>query len=414
MAQQQLVSPFLGERYASADKLSQLIAPPYDVISPERRAVLAGRDAHNVVRLILPEGNGDRYERAASVLHEWRANGVLARDADESVYVVQQRFTTPDRHEYTRTGALGAVAVEPFETGRVKPHEKTHEGPKADRLALLRATSEMFETLLFVTRDSDGVLAARLAKITRQPPAMSALLDDEEIAVWRVTGSDAQSITERAGGDPLYIADGHHRYETAIAYLNDNENATRTLGLIVPVGDPGLLVLPTYRMIYGDRFAIDTVVDGLRERFHVRELSAGMSYADHVAELKNRGTACVLVHPNGNAVALLLKAGAKIGDLPFANEPTVAALDVARIDALVVDRLREVAGSDSRIGYTADPHELLEEVLRGEAVAGVMLNPVSLEQTLAVADAGATMPSKATFFSPKVPSGLVMLPYDEE
>ncbi len=409
-----LVAPFVGERFAAAGSLSKLIAPPYDVISPEQRAVLAERDAHNIVRLILPDDNGDRYEHAATLLRDWRASGILTRDPAESIYVVRQKFNTPDRREHFQTGALGALAVEPFTTGRVKPHEETHDGPKADRLSLLRTTREMFETLLFVTRDDDHALVDLLTRVTQQPPEATATLDDVEIAIWRAEGQEARSIADVAGSNPVYIADGHHRYETAIAYREENTNASRTLGLIVPLGDPGLLVLPTYRIVYGHRFAIDSVVEELRDRFHVRELSAGLSYTDHLAELKSRGTACVLVQPDGNAVALLLKAGAKLGDLPFANEPTVATLDVARIDALVVNRLKEVAGSDARVGYTPDPHHLLEEVLNGDAVAGVMLNPVSLEQTLAVADAGANMPSKATFFMPKVPSGLVMLPYDEE
>ena len=161
-----LVAPFSAERYSNLEDLSKLIAPPYDVVSSSDRETLANRDEHNIVRLILPEApeaEGDRYAHARTVLDGWRADGTLVPDGDPAVYVVQQVFTTPDGEERTRTGVIAAVAAEPFAEGRVKPHERTHKGPKQDRLALMRATDAMFESLFMFARDDSGHLIRQLS-----------------------------------------------------------------------------------------------------------------------------------------------------------------------------------------------------------------------------------------------------------
>jgi uncharacterized protein (DUF1015 family) len=407
-----LVAAFHGERYTRERDLSSLVAPPYDVISRGRRRRLAERDRHNIVHLTLPAGDDDKYQQAATLLKQWRDENELRVDLADSVYVVQQEFTTPKGEQYVRTGVIGAVAVEPFSHGRVKPHEKTHAEPKADRLALLHSTKAMFEALLMLARDENGDLRRCLEEVLSAAPTARAELDDLTFRLWRVSGQKALEIATIAGARELYLADGHHRYETAIAYREENPLADRTLGLIVPLGDPGLIVLPTHRLIYGDPINDDEIVEDLRERFQIHELPAEVNYADHLAELENRGTACILVRRTGNAVALLLKPGAKLGDLPFANEPAIASLGVARVDELVVKRLLTAAGKGGRLGYSADSSHVIDEVAEAHAAAGVLLNPTSVEEVLAVSDAGAVMPQKATYFMPKVPSGLVILSYE--
>ncbi len=406
-----LVAPFVGQRYAEQQRLSDLIAPPYDVISPEERERLAQRDPHNVVHLILPAGDDDRYENAARLLAEWRKLGVLAPDDRESVTVLRQAFATPDGNPLVRTGVVGGVAVEPFGTGRIKPHERTHTGPKEDRLALLRATEAMFEALFMVARDEDGSLQGLLEEATQKKPLTEAELLGVDLTVWRVTGKRAAALAQAAGGEQLYIADGHHRYETAVAYWGEHPAAGRLPALVVPAGDPGLLVLPTHRLVYGAKVDGEALTNGLRERFQMRELPSQVNYAEELATLKGRGTACIVVLPGGLALAYLLKGGANLGDLPFANEPAVASLDVARVDEIVVKRLRALAGEGARIGYSAEAHHVIDEVQQGNAAAGVLLNPAAIEQVFAVADAGGVMPQKSTYFTPKVPSGLVVMEY---
>src|SRR6185503_9396502 len=159
-------------------------APPYDVIAPPARAALAGQSPHNIVHVILPEGNGDRYRNAAGRLADWRRQGVLVRDTEPALYVVQQSFETSSSQRHVRTGVIGALSVEPYSAGRVKPHERTHAGPKADRLELLRATKAMFEALFLLARDRGQGLRHRLQGITQTPPTSRAVLDGVTISMW--------------------------------------------------------------------------------------------------------------------------------------------------------------------------------------------------------------------------------------
>ena len=406
-----LVAPFSAERYSNLEDLSKLIAPPYDVVSSSDRETLANRDEHNIVRLILPEApeaEGDRYAHARTVLDGWRADGTLVPDGDPAVYVVQQVFTTPDGEERTRTGVIAAVAAEPFVEGRVKPHERTHKGPKQDRLALMRATDAMFESLFMFARDDSGHLIRQLSTQTDRPPTFGASLDGVDISVWRLTGGDAATVAQAAGEQPLYIADGHHRFETVVAYREEAPGAGRVPVLIVPTLDPGLVVLPTHRLVSG---AIDRkeATKLLRERFQIRELEASVNYMEELGALKRRGTACIVTLSEGPALALLLKGGVSLGDLPFANEPALATLDIARIDAFVVETLLGVAGEEASLTYSASVHEVIESIQSDQAQAAVLVNPTSVDDVLAVADAGAVMPPKSTYFMPKVPSGLVLM-----
>jgi uncharacterized protein (DUF1015 family) len=404
-----LVEPFVGERYAASERLSDFIAPPYDEISPERRKDLASRSSRNIVHLVLPEGNDDKYENAAHLLRSWRGQGVLKRDAQPGVYVVQQQFTLSGEQFRARTGVIGAVAVEPYSRGRIRPHVRTDAGARNDRLALLAATEAVFEALLMLKRDDGNELRTALSHVTTEQAVAQADLDDVHVGLWYVGGSRGEALSEIAGTGTLYLADGHHRYEAAVAYRKQKPDAKRTLGLIVPVDDPGLAILATHRVVYADGLDFEKVFGGLRDRFQIHELTPGLDYAGHLADLRDRGTACVVIEPDGTAVSLLLRPRAKLGNLPFANEPAAASLDVLRIDETVVRHLLSVAGKGAVLRYSADWDHVVNEVVRGTAVASVMLNPTAVEQVLGVADAGVVLPHKATCFIPKVPGGVVTL-----
>lgn len=406
-----LVVPFRGERYARRHTLTERLAPPYDVLSPAQREMYARRHPHNIVHLTLPAGGDDGYARAAALYRQWQDDGVIQQDKTPSVYIVEQEFTVRTGERFTRTGVIGAVAVEPFTAGRIKPHERTHAGPKEDRLALVRATNATFEALFMLARDDEGKLCRLLEVAKQRRPSVTGELQGDAIRLWRVRGADARALAAEAGRGALYIADGHHRYETAETYRAANANADRLPALVVPLGDPGLMVLPTHRVVVGDAIDWARLVDDLRGRFQIRELRPDAHYIEELAEMKSRGTAALVVGPGGYALALLLKGGASLGDLPFANEPTVAALDVARVDEIIVRRLVDGAGEGARIEYTPDASDVIDRLRTGQASAGVLLNPTAIEQVLAVADAGAAMPQKSTYFVPKVPSGLVIMNY---
>ncbi|HYT04614.1 MAG TPA: DUF1015 domain-containing protein [Gemmatimonadales bacterium] len=407
-----LVAPLRGERYVARERLSALIAPPYDVIAKEDRARYAARDPHNIVHLILPEAppGQDRYARAAAALAEWRRDGVLQAEAAESVYVVAQDYALPSGERRTRVGMFAAVRAEPFETRRVRPHERTHSAPKADRLALLQATRTSLESIFLLAPDPDRALARALTRVTGgAPPAARAELDGVGIRLWVVSGEAAAELARLAGRAQLYIADGHHRYETAVAYAQDDPTADRVLSFIVSAGDPGLTILPTHRIIFGAGRDQAKLIESWREWFDIGRVAPCMDRVERLAELGRDRTACVVAFPGGYDAILVLKQDAPLDKVPdLGKSSAVRALDVARIETLVVQSILGAGTATPSLGYTADAHAAFDAVRNRGAAAAVLLNPTRVEQVIAVADAGDVMPPKSTYFVPKVPSGLVV------
>jgi uncharacterized protein (DUF1015 family) len=408
-----LVTPFRGERYARAS-LDRVLAPPYDVISPDVRKTLAARDPHNIVHLILPEAaiTEEKYAQAARLLGEWRKSGVLAVDPDPSVYVVAQDYTLPSGERRTRVGMLAAVSAEPYDTRRIRPHEKTHSGPKADRLALLKETRTGLVSIFLLAPDADRGLTKALLEVTRTAPAAQGTLDGVGHRLWVVTGKAGDQLAERASVGVLYIADGHHRYETAVAYANENPQADRVMAFIVSAHDPGLVVLPTHRVIYGAGRDVSHLIEQWKLWF---EVTPSGSVADPVAHLARAGAshpACFVALPGaGGGLTLVLRSNAPLDDVPgLGTSPALRSLDVAVIEPLVVKQILGAGTSTPTLTYTPDAQAALDAVRKGHAAASVLLNPTKVSQVVAVADAGEVMPQKSTYFVPKVPAGLVLKP----
>jgi uncharacterized protein (DUF1015 family) len=395
-----LAVTFRGERFAAAGQLSRLIAPPYDVINKAQRAAFAAQDAHNIVHLMLPEApaGSDRYQHAAALLAEWRRTGVLVRDAEPAVYVMAQ-----DK----RLGVFVALSAEGYEPRRVRPHERTHSGPKADRLALLRATRTSLESIFVIAPDADGTLAAAVKAAATAPPTASAELDGVGIRLWVVPGAKGEQLAALCGRDPVYIADGHHRYETTSAYALERSmtrsEAGRVLAVVVSARDDGLSVLPTHRIIYGAPVKPEQLDPIWRERFDVQPLPAGSNPTAALAAAGRNTTACVVAWPEGRAVLLALKPGADTSGL--------GDVGVARVEGLVVHPILQRAGTAEMI-YSANTQEALEAVWKRGAAASIVLNPTKVEEVFRVADAGGIMPPKSTYFIPKVPAGVVLNPLD--
>ncbi len=411
--QPDLVAPFRGERYRATDRLPRLIAPPYDVIAAEQRAGFAARDEHNIVHVMLPEaaGGGDKYRHAAQLLAAWRAGGVLVRDAGPAVYVMAQTFTLPTGERRTRTGMFAAVAAEGYGPRRVRPHERTHRGPKADRLALLRATRTNLESIFLIAPDGDGRFAAAVTAATAGPPDASATLDDVAISLWAVRGDPSPLPLPPS---PLYIADGHHRFETASAFAVESPGADRLLAFIVSARDPGLAVLPTHRIIFGAGRGPGRLLAQWRERFRVESLEPGSDPLARLAAVPEERTACVVLGPAGQEFLLTLKPDADLAPLAT-TEPndTVRALGITRIEHFVVREIIGAGESTVTLDYSADPAKVTGIVRDGRAAAvAVLVRPSRVEQVFAVADSGGVMPPKSTYFVPKVPSGVVLRPLD--
>jgi uncharacterized protein (DUF1015 family) len=407
MGSSDLVTRFRGERYRATDRLSRLIAPPYDVITPPERARLGALDEHNIVHVMLPEAppgatGVDRYAWAAERLAAWRAAGVLARDPEDAVYVMAQG---------KRLGVVAAVAAEGYEPRRVRPHEKTHAGPKADRLALLRATRTNIESIFLIAPDADGELARALAGAAQGPPAATAELDGVAIRLWVVSGQPATRLLAPVSRLPLYIADGHHRYETASAYARENPAADRVLAFVASARDPGLTILPTHRVIFGAGREPAALLERWRAWFDLGDVPAGVDPLAHLAELGRDRTACLVAWAGGSVTVLTLRRDAPLDNVPgLGASAAVRDLDAARVESLVVKTILSAGTATPILRYTADSAEALDAVRRGGATAAVLLNPTRIEQVFAVADAGDVMPPKSTYFFPKVPSGLVLRP----
>lgn len=388
-----LATPFRGERFTTTTQLRDLLSPPYDVLDAAERAVLAERHPNNIVRLILPEGSAsDRYQAAADQLADWRAREVVAREPAPAVYVVQQEFTTPDGATFVRTGVICAVAAEPYATGRVRPHERTHRGPKEDRLALLKATRVQSEAIFLVSPDPRGHLRRRLEGVTRHEPHATAELDGAGIALWVVRGAQAREIAHGAG-QPLYIADGHHRYETAAAAAADDPAAGRIPALIVPATDPGLVVLPTHRIVRGAALDADAVHRLLARHFAVEERPAEVAPHGLLSELDGDGVRCVVLVG---------------GRVLMCSAPGDGRLPLEVIEERVVEPIRDLAGGT--VAYSPQAGAIVAEQV--DAAAGVLVPPTPLATVLHTADQGGIMPPKSTYFRPKVPSGLVWMPLD--
>jgi uncharacterized protein (DUF1015 family) len=394
-----LFTPIRAERYRAWDRLSDLIAPPYDVISPEGRRVLAERSPHNIVHLTLPDGAPDRYTAAARRLAQWRAGDVLQRDVDSAVYVVQQEFTAPDGRTYARTGVIGGLLAEGYESGRVRPHERTHPAPKEDRLALGRATRAAVEPIFVLTRDTRDHLRRRLEGVTRHEPAAVAELDGVAIGIWRVSGVQAVEIARAVGDGPVYVADGHHRYETATALRAELPAATRIPALAVPARDPGLLVLATHRLVHGRAVDPDGMRKAWAKRFVVEERLVEPDPSGLLDGLGARPAAAVVL-PDGRLLVL------------SARDDHHGELEIAVVEREVVQPLVRAAGPEASVSYAAAPGEVIDAVGRG-AAAGVLVRATPTDRVLAVSDAGGIMPPKSTYFAPKLPSGLLILPFDD-
>jgi uncharacterized protein (DUF1015 family) len=412
MGSSDLVVPFRGERYRAAERLSALIAPPYDVIPPPERARLAALDEHNIVHVLLPEApsgwpGADRYAWAAERLAAWRQGGALVRDPEPAAYVMAQDFALPTGERRTRLGVFGALAAEGYESRRVRPHEKTHAGPKADRLALLRATETNVESIFLIAPDPEGALEAALQAVAARKPDATAELDGVGIRLWVVRGADVSRFP--FPGSPLYIADGHHRYETASAHARESPTADRMLAFIASARDPGLVVLPTHRLIFGAGRDPDRLLDFWRRFFDVGRLAPCADRMERLAQLGASGTACLVAMPGGRDLSLVLRKDAPLDDVPgLSKSQALRSLDVAVVEELVVKELLRLDTSTPTLTYSADARGAFEAVRRGAAVCAVLLNATKVEQVFAVADAGEVMPPKSTYFVPKVPSGLVL------
>jgi uncharacterized protein (DUF1015 family) len=412
------VQPLNTLRYEPevAGPIEELIAPPYDVIDEEQRAELAARSPHNVVELDLPRS----YEGAAQTLREWRNSGVLVQEDEPAIWVLRQDYTAPDGSTRTRRGFFARVRVEEYGAGRIRPHERTHPGPKEDRLRLTRATRANLSPIFSLFPDAGGAATETLSQATSGEPFAEAT-DHEGTrnTLWRVADPERIATLQSALADAeLLIADGHHRYETARAYAEEmgGEGDHRyVLMFLVALDDPGLLVFPTHRMLTGLKDDADKQIairDTARRDFDIEELDDPRKLEPPAGN--ERATFGYMDSFFKRPFRFTLK-DQSIADEALAGMPEpYRRLDTAVLEALILrgalgmseDDISHLRGLD----YSKSLDDAIERVESGTADAGFFMRATPVEQVREVAEAGESMPPKSTYFFPKVPTGLVFNP----
>ena len=416
------VRPLHAIRYAPATDLSRAICPPFDTISPEEQRRLYELSPVNAVRLELPAADGDPYQSAARSLEAWLSDGILVRDERPAFYVLRQEF----RHAgsaYRRTVLFARLRLEPWERGVVLPHERTFRAPKEDRMKLLRGlrlnTSAVFlmyadprrEVAPLLARALDECPAAEFAG-TEGLPQRLACVDDPEAGA---------AISGALSAEKLYIADGHHRYETALAFRDQSAGDPGerpedfVLAALTSADDPGLLVLPIHRLVRID-LSLARALDALRPLFDIdtRPTLDGL-LADMAARAAKGNVFGLALHGSPDLYLLTLRdADSARHYMPAERSPAWRRLDAAIADHVVLRGslgLTEAQMMDIRtVWFSEDAAATVAEVRSGRAGSALLLNPLPPPRVLAVADAGERMPQKSTFFYPKVPTGLVFNP----
>ena len=368
------LKPFRALRYdpGTVGPLDAVVSPPHDVVTPDRREALVTASPYNAVRLLNPESPAE----AARLIGAWRDEGVLVRETEPAVWILEETFPGLDGGTRTRRGLVARVELLPYSNGQVLPHERTFERQKDARLELLRAVRMKLSPVFLVHEGASPAIPERA-------PDMEATLDGVTSRVWRIAGDDA--IAEALGrvAGRLLIADGHHRYETALAYHQEQgtEETGYVLSTLVSRDDDGLEILPTHRLVSGERPELDS-------SFRLTDIEPSAEAGTAALAGLDRD------HP---AFVLLRRDSAQLA------ESEGAELDTAVIDRLPLEDVR----------YTPSAVAAEEAVRGGRADAAFLVRAPTLDQVSAVARAGELLPEKTTYFFPKLTSGLVFSPFDE-
>jgi uncharacterized protein (DUF1015 family) len=369
------IRPFRAVRYdeARAGPIGSLLALPYDVIGPVERERYLDASPYNVVRLIVP----DSADEAARLFSEWQRQGVLVQEDEEAVWWLRQDYEGPDGVRRTRQGLVASLRVEPYESGVVRPHERTYPEPKRSQLQLLRAVRASLSPILLLYDDPDCRPRKALEPHAVGTPVFEAVDGSSVNRIWRVTDEQAiRSAVEALRGQGLVIADGHHRYETALAFHEEegSESSAYTMAVLANTHGEGLTIFPTHRVYRelsqnGD-FAVK------------RPFPAPLAALEELEQLPREHPAFVLYERGATWIV---------------EAPGERVVDAAVVDRLAADGVR----------YTPRAEDAVALVDSGEAQAACLLRAPTIEQVTAVARAGETMPQKSTYFYPKLLSGLL-------
>lgn len=412
------VVPFRGVRYRLPEaELGMVIAPPYDVISPDQQAALYDRHRLNIIRVELTreEAGEDRYAAAARALRDWLAEGVLARDPSPAFYAYRQTFSLGPRR-VTRTGFFAAVELQPYSAGAVLPHEGTLASARADRLALMRACEADISPVFAMFNDPTGEVRGVLAECSGTRWQGDGDQDHELMPI--VADASIEIIRRSLADQPIFIADGHHRYETALALRDEMRGRhpqaapeaafNYVLMLLVPTEDEGLVILPTHRVLR-NLDAADWA--DLRPRLQTRFDLTSERLARDDLEAEGERIVARLQESDAPGRFAAYLGGDEIEFLSLRRAPVSRdeRHDVSILqDAIIIPLVGEGGADLGHINYVSDHATALRLVAQGECALALLLRSTTVAEVQEAALAGQRLPGKSTYFYPKVPTGLVL------
>ena len=414
------ISPFRAIRYTEkAGNYENLIAQPYDKIDQNMQKEYYKKSEYNYCRLTLPiEEN--RYEVSKQRISQWMSKGILEKDEEPAIFIYRQEFGLFGR-TYTRTGFIAALRLHPYEENKVLPHEITHKGPKIDRLNMLRATEKNLETGFLLYPDPEKITINLFAKMARSHP----LIDVEDSLgvrnlIWRLTDPEKIKLVQEAVTDKQFvIADGHHRYETAIAYRDERRRQEEwaedsafnfRMSYMVPIQDEGLIVLPTHRLLRKTNLTNDTL-QKFKKFFAVSEIDANPEKVRSFLEShKKKHAFCV--YDGKKAYDLLLKDEKAVSEfMGVAWSDEYRSLDVTILKSVIFGGIMKTGELkiDEDILYVRWIKNAMEKVDKGEVKLAFLVNSTTPEAVLKIARKHERMPEKSTDFYPKMVSGFTMM-----
>ena len=437
------IQPFVATRFSPnyTEQLGDLLTPPYDVIDPKMQEAFYAAHPNNLVRVDfgkdLPGDDqfSNRYTRSEANWNQWKSEGVLVEDPKKSFYIYEQTYQLPTGKSIARRGFFAAVRLQDFSEGGIRAHEHTFDGPKADRYRLMRATHSNLSPIFCLFDDAERHVDELIEEAVAGLHPIETSFNDNTLRLWNVSKrTHVKGLIEALKSQMLFIADGHHRYETGLLYRDkmraalDRHNGCEpfdyTMMYLNNIHDPGLVVLPTHRILSKEACLgvdADDSLDDLRESFEVEPLdlnpddleTEARRFTERLEEVGRATPSFILLLPKGRAYLLRLKAEADMDELIDDDTPSpIKQLDVTILHDYIINRMwmgnPEIELDDQDVFYIKDAAEVLRRMMRCKYGMGFLLNATRIEQVCQVAREGLRMPHKSTYFYPKLVTGLVM------
>lgn len=421
------IKPFRGLRFTDkAGDIQTLTCPPYDIISEEQRQEYLQTNPYNVIRLELPREGENPYVQAGETLHRWEQEGMIRRDTQPALYIYEEEFLSGVTQGEVKKvkGFICRVKAEPFSKGTVLPHEETLSKAKEDRLNLMKATGCNFSQIYSLYMDEEHTTRERLENLSKDTPRYEFSDGFVTHRLWLVNDPVAiQAICDDFADRKLYIADGHHRYETAVNFSQychengiapENGEADYVMMMLVDMENEGLVVFPTHRLIRNlENFSAEALLKGCEEHFDVAVMNHLEEIESTLHSLYQEGKKAFAFYAGGENWYLLTLRDISVMALLLPDKsPASQGLDVTVLHSLILEKLmgidKENMANQRNLTYTRSFEEAIQFVQSGESQCAFILNPTRVTEIRDVAAAGEKMPQKSTYFYPKLITGLVM------